>query len=68
MEDKTFTFTKEELQLRDELIREGAYRKAAIATIDKLCVLIDLPIDRALKELNRYAKYLVRTYDLRGEK
>lgn len=65
METKTtFTFTQEELNKRDEGIREEAYHKAAANTVKKLELLLDLPILDACKKLGKYAGYLAKTYNL----
>jgi hypothetical protein len=61
----TFTFTQEELDKHDEEIREGAYRKAAVSTVNKLSVLERHSIYEALRELGKYTKYLVETYKLK---
>lgn len=66
METKTtFTFTQEELNKHDEEIREEAYRKAAVNTVNKLSVLGNAPIFKALKELFKYKQYLIETYKLK---
>ena len=66
METKTtFTFTQEELKKHDEEIREGAYHKAAVSTVNKLSILSEVSIFRALKELGKYTQYLVVTYKLK---
>jgi hypothetical protein len=62
---KFFTFTEEELNAHDESVREGAYHKVAVATVNKLSVLSNYPIHKALKELGKYAEYLIREYNLK---
>ena len=66
METKTtFTFTQEELNKHDGKIREEAYRTAAVSTVNKLSILSEVSIFRALKELGKYTQYLVVTYKLK---
>lgn len=62
---KLFKFTEEEINTHDESVREGAYRKAAVATVNKLSVLSNFPIYKALKELEKYTEYLIKEYNLK---
>jgi hypothetical protein len=66
-DDKTVTFTKEELSNILEKVREAAYRQAAICTVNKMLVLFDYPITKALRELEKYCRYLVKEYKLGGK-
>jgi hypothetical protein len=61
----TYIFTQEQLDTRDERIREEAYRKAAASTVNKLAVLGNHSIYKALKELGKYTQYLIKTYKLK---
>ena len=66
METKTtFTFTQEELNKHEEEIRAEAYHKAAASTVNKLSVLGNYSIYKALKELGEYYQYLIKTYNLK---
>jgi hypothetical protein len=61
----TYTFTQEELDTHDEKIREEVYRTAAASTVNKLAVLGNYSIYKALKELGKYTQYLIKTYELK---
>lgn len=64
----TYTFTGEELAQHDKDVAERAYKSAAKATIRKLAVLIDKPVQEAMHDIYRYVKYLIREYKLDKER
>ena len=61
------SFTEEEFAVRDNKIREQAYRTAAICTVNKLMCLSEMPIQKAIKQICDYQIYLINEYDLKAD-
>ena len=59
------SLTWKELEAHDKKISEDAYRKAAECTIQKFNMILDEPLPKFLRNMNRYLKYLAKTYNIK---
>ena len=64
-EEITISFTPEELEKHEHDITEAAYKKAAICTLRKLELFNVRPLGSVIDGLNKYRKYLIKTYDIK---